>query len=158
MNMFGVDNRDDAVQLIRALDALVDEKTLHHGRRVGEAGGFDHERVELIAMLQELKQAAQQIAAHSAADASVAQFDDFLIGGDQQMVIDANFAEFIDDDGNPATMISGKDSIEQSGLSGAEKAGKYGHGSSRVIVLCHCTNIFMRCSSRNNNAVELSQP
>lgn len=53
------------------------------------------------------------------------------------MVIDADCAEFIDDDGNPAAMISGENAIEQSGFSGAEKAGKNGNWNSVIIVLCH---------------------
>ena len=58
--MFGIDDGDHAVELKFAFDALVDEKGLHHGRRIGQARGFDHERVEFCFVLEKLKQAAQE--------------------------------------------------------------------------------------------------
>ena len=66
-----------------------------------------------IAMFEQLKQAAQEIAAHGATNATVAHLDDFLVRGDQQMVIDADCAELIDDDGDPPAMFGGQYAIEQ---------------------------------------------
>ena len=48
-------------------------------------------------MLEQLKQAAQEVATHRATDAAVAHFDDFLIRRDEQVMIDTDFAELIDD-------------------------------------------------------------
>ncbi len=37
------------------------------------------------------------------------------------MVIDADLAELVDDDGDPPAMIGGQDAIEQRGFAGAQK-------------------------------------
>ena len=100
------------------------KKALHDRRRIGEAGGFDHQRVELVPVLEQLEQAAQQVAAHGAADTAVAHLDDFLIRGNQQMMVDADLAELIDDDGNAPAVISGQNAIQKGGFAGAEKSGQ----------------------------------
>ena len=41
-------------------------------------------------MLEQLKQAAQEVATHRATDAAVAHFDDFLIRRDKQVMIDTD--------------------------------------------------------------------
>ena len=111
-DMFGVDHGDDAVQSVFALDPIVDEKALHHRRRIGQSRGLDHQGVELFPVFEQLKQAAQQIAANAAADAAVAHLDHFLVRRDQQMMIDADLAELIDDDGDAPAMVGGQDAIE----------------------------------------------
>ena len=50
------------------------------------------------------------------------------------MMIDAHFAEFVDDDGDTAPVVGRKNSIEQCCLARAKKAGKNGHGNSMVVV------------------------
>jgi hypothetical protein len=91
-------------------------------------------------MLEQLKQTAQKIAPHGAANAAVAHFDDFLVGRNQQMVIDTDFTEFVDNDGDPAAMICGKNSIQQCGFSGAEKSREHSDRHSIVVGYCHSVN------------------
>src|SRR5581483_3864099 len=79
-DVLGIDDRHDAVQAEFAADAVVDEKRLRDRRGIGEAGGLDHERIVAAALLEQIEQRAQQIAAHGAANAAVAHLDDLLIG------------------------------------------------------------------------------
>ena len=111
-DMLGIDDGDDAVQLILALDSIVDKEALDYGGWIGEAGSLDHQRVELVPVFEETKQTAQQVAAHGAADAAVAHLDDFLVGRNQQVMIDADFAEFVHNHGHATTVVGGQDSIE----------------------------------------------
>src|ERR1043166_8358115 len=87
-DVFGVDDGDHAIQLKFAPNTLVNKKSLNHRRGIGKPGGFDHQRVELGFVFQELKQATQKIPPYGAANAAIAHLDDFLIGGDKQMMID----------------------------------------------------------------------
>ncbi len=109
-------------------DVLVHEKRLRHRRRVGEAGGFDDDGVELALAPHQAVEDAHQIAAHGAADAAVVHLEHFLVGADHQIVVDADLAEFIDDDGVFLAVRLGQDAVEQRGLAGAEIAGEHGDG------------------------------
>ena len=82
-DMLGVHDRDDAVQLELATNTLVDKKSLNHGRRIGQSGGFNHEGIELGPVFEKLKQAPQKVAAYGAADAAVAHLNDLLLRRDQ---------------------------------------------------------------------------
>jgi hypothetical protein len=93
--------------LIFRLDPIIDKKSLHDRRRISQAGGFDHQGIEFFAVLEKLEKTAHKIAAHGAADAAIAHFDDFLIRRDQQMVVNADFAEFIDNNSDPASVVRG---------------------------------------------------
>ena len=139
--MFGVDDGDDAIELVLAFDPLVDEKALDHRSRVGEAGRFNHQSVELRFVFEQLKQAAQEIAAHGAANTTVAHLHDFLVRGDQQMVVDSHFAELIDDDGDPAAMFGGEYAIEKGCFSRAQKTRQYGNRDSFVGIGAHFLSI-----------------
>lgn len=57
------------------------------------------------------------------------------------MVIDTDFAEFIDDHRDAAAVIGGKDSIEQGGFAGAEKAGEHSHRHSLIVRVGHAVMI-----------------
>ena len=107
---------------------LVHEEGLRHRRGVGEAGGFDDDGVELAFSSHEPVDDAHQVAAHGAADAAVVHLEDFLVGVDHQLVVDADLAEFVDDDGVFLAVRLGQDAVEQRGLAGAEIAGEHGDG------------------------------
>ena len=119
-------------------DVLVDEEGLRHGRRVGEAGGLDDDRVELALALHQPVEDADQVAAHGAADAAVVHLEDFLVGADDEVVVDADLAELVDDDGVFLAVRLGEDAVEERRLAGAEIAGEHGdgdlvgHGGSRL--------------------------
>jgi hypothetical protein len=46
-------------------------------------------------MIEQLKEASHQVAAHGATDAAVVHLDDLLVGGQQQMMIDPVHGEFV---------------------------------------------------------------
>jgi hypothetical protein len=85
-----------------ALHLVVGEKRLRDGARVGEAGGLDEDGVELDPCAwHEAAEDADEIAADGAADAAVVHLEEFLLGLlDDELVVDADFAEFVFDDGD----------------------------------------------------------
>jgi hypothetical protein len=84
-------------------------------------------------VFEQLKEAAQEIASDRATDAAVAHFDDFLIRGNQQMVVDPNLPEFIDDYGYAAAMFGSQNTVEQRRLTRAQKTRQYGNRNSRIV-------------------------
>ncbi len=131
-DVFGVDQGGDAVQLGLGLDLVVDEEGLGHRAGVGQAGRLDDDGVEgglagALALHQAVDH-ADQVAAHRAADAAVVHLEHVLVGADHQVVVDADLAELIDDDGVALAVVLGEDAVQQGGLAGAEVAGEDGHG------------------------------
>ena len=117
-----------ASSLVLAADVLVDEEGLRHRRRVGQAGGLDDDGVELALAPHQALDDADQVAAHGAADAAVVHLEHFLVGADDQLVVDADLAELVDDHGVFLAVRLGQDAVEQGGLAGAEIAGQHGDG------------------------------
>ena len=107
-----------------ASDPFVGVDALRHRRGLRETRGLDHHGVELIAVLHELKEAAHQVATYRATDAAIVHLHHLLVGGEQQMVVDADLAEFVDDHSDAAAVLSGQYAIEQRGFARAEKAGQ----------------------------------
>src|SRR5881397_2498445 len=64
---------------------------------------------------------------HGAADAAIVHLEHFLIGSDDEVVVDADLAEFVDDDGVFLAVVFRQDAVEQRGLAGAEIARQHGH-------------------------------
>jgi hypothetical protein len=80
-------------------------------------------------LLRQLAERDDQVAAHRAADAAVAHFDDLLVAIlDQDLVVDVFLAEFILDDGDLHAVLFIENPVQQRGLTGAEKAGENGGG------------------------------
>ena len=80
---------------------LIHKKGLHHRPRISQPSRLDQDVVELVAALHEVPQNADQIPAHRAANAPVVHFKQLLLGIDDQLMVDANFAKFIFDHRNP---------------------------------------------------------
>ena len=125
---FGVRDRHDRVELGLAADILVHEERLRHRRGVGEPGGLHDDGVEPALAPHQPVDDAHEIAAHGAADATIVHLEHFLVGSDDEIVVDADLAELVDDDGVPLPMRLGQDAVEQGGLAGAEVAGQHGDG------------------------------
>src|ERR1043166_1255098 len=83
-NVLRIDDGHYPIELECTANPLIDKERLYGRGRMGEAGCLDHQRVELRSVLEQLKQAAEKIAANGTADAAIAHFHDFLIGGNQQ--------------------------------------------------------------------------
>jgi hypothetical protein len=71
---------------------------------------------------------AHEIAAHGTAHAAVVHLEYFFIGADDQVIVDADLAELVDDDGVLSPVWLRQDAVEQRGLAGAEIAGQHGDG------------------------------
>ena len=97
--VLGVDHGGHAVELGPGANVLVDEEGLRHRARVGQAGGLHDDRVEAALALHQARDNPDQVAAHRAADAAVVHLEDFLVGADDQVVVDADLAELVDDHG-----------------------------------------------------------
>jgi hypothetical protein len=119
-----VDQSDDAVEAEVALHVLIDEECLRNRPRVGEAGGFDDDAVELVATLHQVAQDADQVAAHGAADAPVVHLEDLFVGIDDEGLIDADLTELVLDHGDALAVVLGEDAIEKGGLARPEKPGE----------------------------------
>ena len=124
----GVGHGDDRVEPRRLLHVLVDEEGLGHRAGIGQAGGLDDDGVEPALALHQALDDADQVAAHGAADAAVVHLEHFLVGADDQVVVDADLAELVDDHGVALAVVLGEDAVEQRGLAGAEIAGEDGDG------------------------------
>src|SRR5581483_10088401 len=72
---------------------------------------------------------AHEVAAHGAADAAIVHLEHFLIGADDEVVVDSDLAEFVDNDGVFLAVILRQDAVQQRGLAGPEIAGQHGHGN-----------------------------
>jgi len=68
------------------------------------------------------------ISADGAADAAVVHFKDFLIGVDDEFVVDADFAKFIFNDGDALSVLLVEYTVHQGCFAGSEEAGEDGDG------------------------------
>src|SRR5262245_13366497 len=125
---FGVGDRDHRVELGLAADIVVHEEGLRHRRGIREPRGLDDDGVELALPAHQPVDDAHEVAAHGAADAAVVHLEHFFIGANDEVVVDADLAEFIDDDGVLLPVRLRQDAVEQRGLAGAEIAGEHGDG------------------------------
>ena len=125
----GVGDRHHRVEPRRSPHVIVDEEGLRDRRRIGEACGLDDDRVEPALALHQPLDDTDQVAAHGAADAAVVHLEHFLVGADDEVVVDADLAEFVDDDGVFPPVRLAQDAIEQRRLAGAEIAGEHGDGN-----------------------------
>src|ERR1700691_6720412 len=125
-----IDHGHDAVEREFLAHSFIDEKSLCHRSRIGEAGGLEYDAVEFIAAGDQISQDADQIAAHGAADAPVVHLEDLFLGIDHQLLIDADVAELILDHGDALAMAFGEDAVEQRRLARAQESGQYGYRNS----------------------------
>ncbi len=121
--VFGVDQGDDRIQTRRV--AQVAAQKCHRDRqRIGQAGGFHHQVIDRLGAIQNPVDRLQQFTVDRAADAAVAELDHVVTGGDHQIVVDADLAEFIDQHGGLEALLVAENVVEQCGLAGPEKPGQ----------------------------------
>ena len=137
--MLGVGDGDDRVELGLLANVVIHEEGLGHRYGIGEAGRLDQDAVKAAGPLHQPLDDADEVAAHGAADATVVHLEDVFVGLDDQVSVDANLAEFVDDDGVLLAVRLRKDAVEERRLAGAEIAGKDGHGDTFTgnLRLCH---------------------
>ena len=93
-----------------------------------QSRGLDDDAVELVAAAHQAADDADQVAAHRAADAAVVHLEHLLVAVHDEVVVDAEFAELVDDDRVFLAVVLAQDPVEQRGLAGAEVAGQHGDG------------------------------
>ena len=126
LQMLGVNHRDDRVQRSFGAHVFIGEKGLRNGGWIGEPGGLHNDAVKPALALHQPGQNADQIAAHGAAHATIVHLEHFFVGADDEVVINADLAKLIDDDGVLFAVRLRQDAVEQGRLAGAEIAGKDG--------------------------------
>ena len=105
---------------------------LQHRRRVGEPGRLQDDAAEaraaVVEIAQKLFQRVDQVAAKRAAQTTALKQDDTVPNLPNQQMVEADFAEFIDDDGGLGERRIADQAVEQRGFAGAEEAGQHREG------------------------------
>lgn len=127
--VLGIDEGDDGVELGLGAHVIIHEEGLGDRHWIGKARRFDDDAVEAAGTAHQAFDDADQVAAHRATDAAIVHLVDFLVRLDDQVVVDADFAEFIDDDRIFLAVIFGENAVEQRRLAGAEITGEHGNGN-----------------------------
>ena len=100
----GIDRGDDAAERQAAGQSRVGHEGLQNGCRVRKPAGLDDDAREggdaaLIAAPQQVVERRGEVVADFAAQAAGLQFDEAVRAGLDQFVVEADLAEFVDDDG-----------------------------------------------------------
>ncbi len=124
----GVDHRDDAVEPVAHRQVGMRHRGLQHRRRVGEPGRLQHHAAEagaaVVEVAQKLLQRVDQVATKRTTQTTALKQDDTVANLPNQQVVEADFAEFIDDDGGLGQGRVTDQAVEQRGFAGAEEAGQ----------------------------------
>ena len=126
---FGVGDCHHRVKPRRLSHVLVDKEGLRHRRRISEPGRFDNDSVEPALALHQPLDDADEVAAHSAADAAVVHLEHFFIRADDELIVDADLAELVDHDRVALAVGLAQNSVEKRRLAGAQIAGEDGDGN-----------------------------
>jgi len=125
---FRIRHCDNRIEAGLVGNVLIDKEGLRDGRRISQTCGLDNDRIKLALALHQAFDDADEIAAHRAADAAIVHLEHFFIGTDDQIIVDADLAEFIHNDRIFMAMLFGEDAVKQSGLAGSKIAGEHGDG------------------------------
>ncbi len=125
----GVDRRHHAAQHQAAGDSQVGHQGLQDRRGIREPAGFDDDAIELgkraaVAAAEHVRERFCQVVADLAAQASGLQLDETVVAGLDELVIEADLAEFVDEDGGARELGPAQQMGQQGRLAAAEKAGQ----------------------------------
>ena len=123
-NVFRVDDGHDGIETELSFHFVVGEECLCDGCGVRHAGGFDQDGVEFVLTLEQAAENANEVAAHGAADAAVVHLEDFLVTLDDELIVHADFAEFVFNHGDLFAVLLREDAVEEGGFTGTEKTGE----------------------------------
>ena len=144
-----VDDGDDAVHGDAAADAGPVEG-FEEGFGQREAGGFDEDVLGRVGAVEQRFHDGQEVVRHRAAEAAIGEFDDVVFGaagdaaGSEGVAVDADFAEFVDDDGDAAAAGIFQHVADQGGFAGAEEAGDDGGGDFGVGGGAHWVSFWVK--------------
>src|SRR6476620_2187487 len=123
----GVCDRYDRVQLEPRTDSLVREECMCDRRRICKPGRLHDDFGDFSFSPHQSVDDPLDVASHGAADTPIVHLEHFFVGVDHQLVVDADLAELVDDDGEFLAVRLGQNAVEQRGLAGAEVAGQHGN-------------------------------
>jgi len=134
-DVLGVDNSDDSVKDELGLDLLIDEEGLGDRSGVGKAGCLDDDGVELLNLLVELLKSNDKVSTDGAADASVHNLDDLLVGIlTEDFLVDTDIAELVlNDRKTESVVLVVENVVKEGGLSGTEETGEDGYWDACIL-------------------------
>ena len=119
---------DHAIQQIALAKHLVGEKGLDNRPRVGHAGAFNHQPVELdftaVAAVEQIEQGVFQFVGARTADAAVGQGFNLRGAVADQLIVNGDFAKFIFNHGDFKAVLFVENMAQQGGFTCAEKTGE----------------------------------
>ena len=124
--IFCIHKGDDGIQS-GGVPQVAAQKGHRDRKWICQAGRFHHQIVDRLRSIKNSVDGLQQFTVDGAADAAIAELHHVVAGGHHQVVIDANFAEFIHENGGFETLLIGEDVVQQGGLTGPQEAGQDGH-------------------------------
>ena len=132
----GIDRRHDPVEHIARRDDRFGHQGVQDRRRVGEAGGLDRDAREerdltLDPIDKEVGQGVDDVIAHGAAQAAAVEQHHILARTLDEQMVEANLAEFVDDDRRRRHAGLFQHVVEHGCLAAAEKAGQQGYRDQR---------------------------
>jgi hypothetical protein len=139
-NVFRVDDGHDRVEPEALLDFVVSEKRLRHGGWIRHASRLDQNAVQLVFAFQQPAENTNEIAANTAADAAVVHLEQLFLALNDQLMIDADFAEFVFNHGELFAVVLSENPVEERGFSSAEEASENGDGN-------HCGKMAEECET-----------
>ncbi len=121
-------------------------KCLHQRLGQRQAGGFDHQVVDLLAPRGQLLHNRREFFLHSAAQAAIGQFKQLAVirvtfvaaqaAAAQQLAINAQLAKFVHDNGDALALRPRQYLAQQCGFARAQKAGHDGGGDFLQVHVC----------------------
>ena len=124
--VLGVHQGDDGVEP-RAVAQVAAQKGHRHRQRVSQAGCLNDQVIDRFRSVQDPVDRIQQFTVDRAADAPVAQFNGVLSSGNDQIVVNADLAKFIDKNGSFEPLLIAENVVEKGGLSSSKKTGQDRH-------------------------------
>ncbi len=146
-----IDDRDHAAQHKARGDEGIVLQRLQKRHRIGKAGRLDDdapERRDLAGIEPERqpRQGDDQIAEQGAAEAAIGEQNGLVFRRLDQQMIEADLAEFVDDDQRALHVRRAEDAVEQRGLAAAEKTRQEvdGDAACRLSIHCHLSLLALK--------------
>src|SRR5216683_2834536 len=133
----GIDYRYDRVELGLAAHILIHKEGLSDWRRVGKPGRLHDDAVKLAFTPHQPFKNTDEVTTNGATDAAIVHLKNLFIGVDDEIIVDADLAEFVDDDRVTLAVLLGQNAIQESGFSGSQIAGQQGDRGLRDDAI-HC--------------------
>ena len=126
-----VDQGHDSIEPVAQHQIGMIHDRVQHRRGVGEASGLQHDAAErrdaaVVALLQQILQRGDKIAANGAADATRTHHDHVAVDFLDEQVIESDIAKFVDQHERVGEFRRGQQTIEQRRLAGAQESRQHG--------------------------------